>query len=101
MSTEQARGERVDERTDIFSLGVLIYEMKAGRTPFAAGSVSETFANLINAEPEPLSRFSSNVPDELQRIVGKMLRKNRDERYHTMKDVLTDLRDLRENLKLE
>jgi hypothetical protein len=56
---------------------------------------------LINAEPEPLSRFSSNVPDELQRIVGKMLRKNRDERYHTMKDVLTDLRDLRENLKLE
>lgn len=99
MSTEQARGERVDERTDIFSLGVLIYEMKAGRTPFAAGSVSETFANLINAEPEPLSRFSSNVPDELQRIVGKMLRKNRDERYHTMKDVLTDLRDLRENLK--
>ncbi len=101
MSTEQAKGERVDERTDIFSLGVLVYEMKAGRTPFAGGSVSETFANLINAAPEPLSRFSSNVPEELQRIVAKMLRKNRDERYQTMKDVLTDLRDLRENLKLD
>ena len=90
MSPEQAKGEPVDERTDIFSLGVLIYEMIAARTPFVGGSISETFANLINAEPQPLSRFSSKVPDELQRIVGKVLRKNRDERYHTMKDVLTD-----------
>jgi len=101
MSPEQARGERVDERTDIFSLGVVIYEMMAGRTPFVGGSISETFANLINAQPQPLSRFSSNVPPELLRIVGKMLRKNTDERYQTMKDVLTDLRDLRENLQLD
>ncbi len=102
MSPEQAKGERVDERTDIFSLSVVIYEMTAGRTPFAGDSLSETFANLINAEPQPLSRFSSNVPDELQRIVAKMLRKNKDERYQTMKDVLTDLKDLqRENLTLD
>lgn len=75
MSPEQAKGQRVDEQTDIFSFGVVIYEMLAGRTPFAGDSVSETFANLINAEPQPLSRFTANVPDELQRIVSKMLRK--------------------------
>jgi len=101
MSPEQAKSERVDERTDIFSLGVVIYEMIAGRTPFQGNSVSETFANLINAELQLLSRFAANVPDEMQRIVSKMLRKNADERYQTMKDVLTDLRDLRENLTLD
>ena len=101
MSPEQAKGERVDERTDIFSLGVVIYEMIAGRTPFAGDSMSETFANLINAEPQPLSRFASNVPDELQRIVSKTLRKNKDERYQTMKGLLADLKDLRQNLTLE
>ncbi len=99
MSPEQAKGEKVDERTDIFSFGVVIYEMIAGRTPFAGDSMSETFANLINAEPQPLSRFTPNVPDELRRIVSKTLKKNKDARYQTMKDVLTDLKDLRENLK--
>jgi serine/threonine protein kinase/Flp pilus assembly protein TadD len=97
MSPEQAKAERVDERTDIFSLGILIYEMIAGRTPFAGDSMSETFANLINAEPLPLSRFATNVPEELQRIVSKMLRKNRDKRYQTMKDVLTDLKDVKQD----
>ena len=100
MSPEHAKGERVDARTDIFSLGVLIHEMIAGRTPFAGDSVSETFANLINAEPQPLSRFAANVPDEMQRIVSKMLRKNREERYQTIKDVFGDFKDLRENLTL-
>ncbi len=101
MSPEQAKGQRVDERTDIFSFGVVIYEMIAGKTPFAGDSMPETFANLINAELQPLSRFASNVPDELQRIVSKMLRKNKDERYQTMKDVLTDLKDLKGHLTLE
>jgi serine/threonine-protein kinase len=101
MSPEQAKGERVDERTDIFSLGGVIYEMLAGKTPFQGDSVSETFANLINQEPQPLSQFATNVPDELQRIVTKMLRKNADERYQTMKDVLADLKEFRENLSLE
>ncbi len=101
MSPEQAKGHRVDQRTDIFSLGVVIYEMIAGRTPFGGESVSETLANLINAEPQQLARYSSTVPDELQRIVSKMLRKNTDVRYQTMKDVLTDLKDLRENLSVE
>ncbi|MBA3633912.1 MAG: protein kinase [Acidobacteria bacterium] len=101
MSPEQAKGERIDARTDIFSLGVVIYEMIAGKTPFAGDSMSETFANLINKEPQPLARFTANVPDELQRIVSKMLRKNREERYQTMKDILVDLKDLKENLSFE
>ncbi|MDQ3687717.1 MAG: tetratricopeptide repeat-containing serine/threonine-protein kinase [Acidobacteriota bacterium] len=100
MSPEQAKGERIDERTDIFSFGVVVYEMLAGRTPFAGDSVSETFANLINAEPQPLSRFAANVPDEMGRIVAKTLRKNKDERYQTMKDVLTDLKGVQERLTL-
>ncbi len=57
MSPEQAKGEKVDGRTDIFSLGVVIYEMIAGRTPFVGDSMSETFANLINQEPQPFSTF--------------------------------------------
>ena len=98
MSPEQAKGEPVDGQTDVFSFSVLIYEMIAGRTPFAGDSMSETFANLINAEPPPLIRFATDVPDELQRIVSKMLRKNKTERYQTMPDLLTDLKSLRENL---
>ncbi len=98
MSPEQAKGERVDERTDIFSFGVLLYEMITGRTPFQGNSISETLANLINKEPHPLSRFSSKVPDELQRVVSKSLHKIKDERYQTMKGMLTDLKLLKENL---
>ncbi len=98
MSPEQAKGKKVDERTDLFSFGVVIYEMIAGRTPFAGESVSETISNLINIEPHPLSRFAANVPDELQRIVSKMLRKDKNGRYQTIKGLLADLKDLRENL---
>jgi eukaryotic-like serine/threonine-protein kinase len=101
MSPEQAKGEQIDERTDIFSLGAAVYEMIAGRTPFAGDSMSETFANLINREPQPLSRFSADAPDELQRIVSKMLRKNRDERYQTMKGLLADLKSLQKRLEFE
>ncbi|MGI8641450.1 MAG: protein kinase domain-containing protein [Pyrinomonadaceae bacterium] len=101
MSPEQAKGERVDARTDIFSLGVVIYEMMAGRTPFAGDSMSETFANLINSEPQPLSRFAESVPDELQRIVAKTLRKNKDERYQTMTGLLADLKSLQKRLNFE
>ena len=101
MSPEQAKGEKVDQRTDIFSLGAVIYELIAGRTPFQGNSMSETFANLIKIDPQPLSRYASNVQDELQRIVSKTLRKNKDDRYQTMKGLLADLKALREDLHFD
>ena len=102
MSPEQARGTAVDARTDIFSLGVVVYEMVAGCTPFAAPTSSEVMASILSErEPQPLARYSRDVPAELERIVSKALRKNRDERYQTIKDLLIDLKDLARELDLE
>ncbi len=101
MSPEQAKGERVDERTDIFSFGVLLYEMIAGKTPFAGDSMSETFANLINAEPPALSPFAVNLPNKFQRIVSKMIRKDKDERYQTAQELAVDLKVVRQDLEIE
>lgn len=101
MSPEQAKAETVDERTDIFSLGVVIYEILTGATPFQGDSMSETFANLINAEPPALALPASSMSQELQRIVSKMLRKEKGERYQTSKDLLADLKALRENIAFD
>ena len=101
LSPEQAKGDAVDQRTDIFSLGVLLYEMITGKTPFAGDSIADNFANLINKDPQPLSRFATNVPEELERIVSKMLRKNRENRYQTMKDLLIDLKELKAKITVE
>jgi serine/threonine-protein kinase len=102
MSPEQAKGERVDERTDIFSFGVLLYEMIAGRTPFGGDSIPESFANLLNREPPPLSDCASGqIPAELDWLITKALRKNPDERYQTSKELLLDLQQQRQHLKIE
>jgi len=101
MSPEQARGRVVDERTDIFSLGVVTYEMIAGRVPFEGESSTDVLAAILDREPAPLARFEPETPAELQRIMGKSLCKNRDERYQTVKDLLIDLKNLREELTFE
>jgi len=98
MSPEQARGKDVDARTDIFSLGAVIYEMLSGRAPFAGETGADIIGALIHKEPQPLSTLVSNTPAELQHIVSKALRKDRDERYQTVKSLLVDLKTLKQEL---
>jgi serine/threonine protein kinase/Flp pilus assembly protein TadD len=102
MSPEQARGMVVDARTDIFSLGVLIYEMVAGRLPFEGSTTNEILAAILtDKEPSPLARYARHVPPELERIVEKALRKDRERRYQTVKDMLLDLQSLKQRQEVE
>src|SRR2546428_8064815 len=100
MSPEQARGLAVDARTDIWRLGVMIYEMVAGRQPFEGETASDVMSLILQKEPPPLAHSWPEVPAELERIVRKALRKDKEERYQTIKDLLIDLRNLRKELEL-
>ena len=101
MSPEQARGLGVDHRSDIFSLGAVIYEMLARRKPFEGDTPSDTLAAILKIEPPPLSRVVKGVPSELVRIVNKSLRKDREERYQVVKDLWLDLKALRQELEFQ
>jgi serine/threonine protein kinase/tetratricopeptide (TPR) repeat protein len=95
MSPEQALGESVDNRSDIFSTGTVLYEMTTGRLPFSGRTSTEVIDRILHAEPDAISRLNNVAPVELERIIRKCLQKDRERRYQSARDLMVDLNNLR------
>jgi len=95
MSPEQARGIAVGASTDIWSLGVVLYEMLTGHKPFEGRTMSHVIVSILEQEPPPLAHYLRLAPDDLQRMLKKVLHKERDERYQTVDELLIDLKNLK------
>ncbi|MGA9773874.1 MAG: protein kinase [Blastocatellia bacterium] len=101
MSPEQARGKPVDARTDIFSFGIMLYEMVTRRAPFEGETTSDIIASILKTDPPPMLFHSPEAPAELERIVTKAIAKKPEERYQTARDLLIDLKRLKQQLEIE
>ena len=99
MSPEQARGKVLDERTDVWSLGVVLYEMLSRRPPFRGETASDTMANILHREPDALNIGA--LPDDLARIIERMLAKNLEARYATVADAVSDLKSLQKRIEYD
>lgn len=99
MSPEQLRGQDVDARSDVFSLGAVLYEMVTGNAPFAAPTPTDSMVAVLHRDPAPVRNLRNEAPEELERILSKALAKERDERYQTVKDLAIDLKRLKQKME--
>ena len=95
MSPEQALGKPVDNRSDIYSLGVVMYQLATSRLPFAGGSSSDTLNRIINSQPDAIARFNYNIDPELERIIRKCMEKDPEGRYQSARELEIDLKNLK------
>ena len=101
MSPEQARGLEIDNRTDMFSLGTVMYELVTRRHPFPGQSNADVVSSILREDPAPVTNYAPHFPKQLEHIIEKLLRKDRDQRYQNIKDLQLDLEDLRDEIRFE